>query len=918
MRDPAGIEALEPRCLLTVAFQANWATLPDTPQVSPGASAQVADMNGDGRADVVMAWTESSRMLSVFLGGPSGEFTRVAAVFAGSPGIVRALGDFDGDGDIDAVVDSSLFLNNGVGILIQQPVDPALNNSGSLSAIDVNGDGQSELALQHAGVLRILRLGLGGFATISTLATDETLSLEGERSVVDLNGDGRPDLVLRSGSATRLVFNSAGGLLSGPLLAGAATLADGTGDRIADRFTLAIRGDSGLDILRENGAGDGSFAPPIVVGSLPAGFTNPVLSTLTADFNRDGRPDLLLISASSVNFESVEAVISDASGRYDNGSAATGMGTFAGIGGSALFGAADLDGDNRPDAWGFRRVSDVNTEFVVSRQISGAAVTRLSASSASVEPHDLLVLTATITRGELPPSTIPYIEFYIDLDGDGVITSADSLLGMVGSPDGDGSYRLRYTHTRTDLAGPTAILAVAKAGATSAPGATTVTFWQRTFYPEGFRNDASVNEYVSIVNPSARAVTYQLIARYETGVRDQIIAEGVIPANARGGVTICERGRPEVGLTRPGVGYALELRADGLLGATFAHYDSFTGDTPDPIAGASGESLSSTANVLWSFADVSTSTFDFLLFYNPGLTDAAVQVRFYDEAQGDVVKQVSVSSLRRGGLAIRDIAELLPNTRYAVTVSSSFPLAAAHSRYRQDGASWGTRGVAGAGAQVFAGVELRPTAVHDLSLFNTGTETVEVTLESSFDTGAVSTRSVFVPPRQRLTFDPFASAPIGAAFGSLRLSGLIGEGGVVGALSTQDFSRGDLVSTGPTGIAARGWAFGDAFLAQATAGISEFETLVVYNPSQGPLDITVTYHFLDGSVSSRVLSVAARSPAGVRLHEESVITDFGPLVWYGISLSAPSPVVATMTHWDLSQGGGWATIGGVMGSFVEV
>ena len=169
-----------------------------------------------------------------------------------------------------------------------------------------------------------------------------------------------------------------------------------------------------------------------------------------------------------------------------------------------------------------------------------------------------------------------------------------------------------------------------------------------------------------------------------------------------------------------------------------------------------------------------------------------------------------------------------------------------------------------------------------------------------------------------MTFDPFASAPIGAAFGSLRLSGLMGEGGVVGALSTQDFSRGDLVSTGPTGIAARGWAFGDAFLAQATAGISEFETLVVYNPSQGPLDVAVTYHFLDGSVSSRVLSVAARSPAGVRLHEESVITDFGPLVWYGISLSAPSPVVATMTHWDLSQGGGWATIGGVLGSFVEV
>ncbi|HYE02108.1 MAG TPA: hypothetical protein VD963_02615, partial [Phycisphaerales bacterium] len=90
------------------------------------------------------------------------------------------------------------------------------------------------------------------------------------------------------------------------------------------------------------------------------------------------------------------------------------------------------------------------------------------------------------------------------------------------------------------------------------------------YYPEGF-SSSSIDEFVPLVNPNGVDVSFTVIARYEVGVRDQVIATGSVPANSRGGITISSRSGSA--LVRRDEPYALEIRSDGQLGATLSHYD---------------------------------------------------------------------------------------------------------------------------------------------------------------------------------------------------------------------------------------------------------------------------------------------------------------------------------------------------------
>jgi len=62
-------------------------------------------------------------------------------------------------------------------------------------------------------------------------------------------------------------------------------------------------------------------------------------------------------------------------------------------------------------------------------------------------------------------------------------------------------------------------------------------------------------------------VQYRVVARYEVGERDAVIAEGTIPARSRGGITVSEYANPGSAVVRLNEGYALEIQSTAYIGA---------------------------------------------------------------------------------------------------------------------------------------------------------------------------------------------------------------------------------------------------------------------------------------------------------------------------------------------------------------
>jgi hypothetical protein len=219
----------------------------------------LADMNGDGKPDVLLTTAQHTACCTLFelLNNGDGSFTAATAPFVGAPNGYIAAGDFNNDKKLDFVAGTAngiaVALGNGDGTF--QPTTFIANAacqttcSGSPSA-DFNGDGNLDLVLQAPNGYQVL-LGKGdGTFTISPAVTASPLNFGGVQ-VADFNGDGHLDIL------GTLVPNSLGLLL---------------------------------------GNGDGTFGSPFSLQAVLTvnGSTNP--ATLVADFNGDGKPDIASLS----------------------------------------------------------------------------------------------------------------------------------------------------------------------------------------------------------------------------------------------------------------------------------------------------------------------------------------------------------------------------------------------------------------------------------------------------------------------------------------------------------------------------------------------------------------------------------------------------------------------------------------------
>jgi hypothetical protein len=148
-------------------------------------SLAVADLNADGKLDLVTANSESGTV-GVMRGNGDGTFQAAVSYGSGDVGNAPsvAVADVNGDGHPDLLLTTEYMGNNG-------------NNVGAVSALLGNGDGTFQPAVEYPS---------GGYQTLGM-------------AVVDVNGDGKPDVVLanncnQNGTSCGGPVNQAGGTVS--------------------------------------------------------------------------------------------------------------------------------------------------------------------------------------------------------------------------------------------------------------------------------------------------------------------------------------------------------------------------------------------------------------------------------------------------------------------------------------------------------------------------------------------------------------------------------------------------------------------------------------------------------------------------------------------------------------------------------
>ncbi len=176
----------------------------------PYGQLNLVEITGDGHTDALMTDVRGNG-LTVLAGSGTGMFSPTTGfrLTAHTPlesaerPVAAAVGDLDGDGDLDAVcaIDESrlavVMINQGDGVYTEHrdnPVSLAVHTTG-VALADLDGDGTPDLIAGGTRTNAIsvsLGLGDGRFERARTIDTGGTSP---SVAVADMNGDGRPDIV---------------------------------------------------------------------------------------------------------------------------------------------------------------------------------------------------------------------------------------------------------------------------------------------------------------------------------------------------------------------------------------------------------------------------------------------------------------------------------------------------------------------------------------------------------------------------------------------------------------------------------------------------------------------------------------------------------------------------------------------------
>jgi outer membrane protein assembly factor BamB len=318
---------------------------PSTPNIP--ASMAVADLDGDGKPDLLTVGSYSGGGVGILLGGGDGTFRALPemATFVDGANAV-AVADVDVDGKPDVVAASSyetydspenvsVSRGNGDGTL--QP--PALYAVGvhpyaiALADFDANGSPDLAVADGSGGLRVLLNQGDGTFAAPVTYGNDALTAL----AAGDVNGDGKPDLALASytPSAIQVLLGNGDGTFAAPRsnALDQSPVAVALGDVNGDGKVDIVAATSDVQVLL--GHGDGTFQPAasFAAGPNPSGVA-------IGDVDRDGRADLVVTNEGS---GSVSVLFGNGDGTFQ------GQVAFATGNGPNSPAIGDFNGDGQPD-----------------------------------------------------------------------------------------------------------------------------------------------------------------------------------------------------------------------------------------------------------------------------------------------------------------------------------------------------------------------------------------------------------------------------------------------------------------------------------------------------------------------------------------------------------------------------------------
>ncbi|MFZ3340204.1 MAG: FG-GAP-like repeat-containing protein [Terriglobales bacterium] len=416
-------------------------------------SVAIADLNGDGKLDLVVANSAAcaqncgtgNGVVGVLIGNGDGTFQSVVGYDTGGVGAISvAVADVNGDGKPDLIVanqglgtgTAAVLLGNGDGtfqtaVLYSLIGPPPLVEADGIAMADVNGDGKLDMLVSLYGSQVDVLLGNGDGTFQAPAIYGPGCCGQGSVTVADVNGDGKPDLLVTKGNsdAVGVMLGNGDGTFktevdydSGAVVPMAVAVADVNGDGKLD-LLVANEATSWTDGFPSGpgsatvllGNGDGTFQPAI---GYPADIPN-YRSIQLADVNGDGHLDLLLAGCSG-SFSWYCANGGDGSLAVMLGN---GDGTFqpavffdsGGVGAVSLA-VGDLDRDGKPDVvlanWaGSNGNPTVGTVGILRTASSGPAPTSTSLSSSGnpcLKPCGVTFTAVVTSAAGTPTGTVSF------------------------------------------------------------------------------------------------------------------------------------------------------------------------------------------------------------------------------------------------------------------------------------------------------------------------------------------------------------------------------------------------------------------------------------------------------------------------------------------------------------------------------
>lgn len=457
----------------------------------------------------------------------------------------------------------------------------------------------------------------------------------------------------------------------------------------------------------------------------------------------------------------------------------------------------------------------------------------------------------------------------------------------------------------------------------------------REYFAEGAAN-AAINEFIPLANPNDAPARVVVIARYETGVRDQIIFDQVLAANSRDGLTITT---PELfaanqQLVRkdPNGGtqtYALELRSSLPIAATFSHYDANLLSKPSAV----GENFTSRVDNTWTFGTVvrGPNINDFLLWYNTSSDAGKVTVTFYPQSPDGISPGTAytvtydLAGNYRGGTGpgfalvqrvgrTDDVPAPLADGVYGVVVSSTLPIVATLSHYDNTAgisAGEGTLGGTGGGSTVGVITEgqvgLNATA-ENLGILNVSGSTANVTFSFLFDDGSSYRAARTILNNSNVQLD-VAALPNFPTTG--RPYAILYTSNTPVTVSARSNAFGQQLASYASPTAFSYWGFAEGFRPGDNTGHpGVVEHLRLFNPTdtEVTVEIGISYSINPTTETFRRV-LPARTVTELDVDQFITGDRRASLQYYSTTIKAPTPIVASFFHFDRAFPGGFSTLG---------